>query len=86
MKVLSIDAWREPEGWTWNNWFTVGELKELPKENRDILRLLRVEGYLSNASKGKVAIDDDGYNVVIVLRGTGEPLIAVCYGEETEGE
>jgi len=85
MRVLSIDAWREFDGsWQWNAWYNVGAL---PKEKADILdssrkllRWFRDEGFLTEESKGKIAIIDDQYNVVIVKRGTMEPLFAVEYG------
>ena len=81
-RVLSIDAWRYDDGWTWNNWFHVGDV---PREvceltPRRLLRFLRAEGYLGAKSGGKVAIDDDGHNLVIVNRTTREPLYAVEYG------
>jgi hypothetical protein len=41
---------------------------------------MREQGYLSAKSAGRVAIDDDQYNVVIVAKGTREPLFAIEYG------
>ena len=35
---------------------------------------------LGYASKGRVALEDDGYNVVIVNKSTREPLFAIEYG------
>lgn len=82
-RVLSIDAWRAPEGgWTWNNWFHVNTLETLPDDTRALLKLLRSEGILTDASKGTVAIEDDGYNVVVVDKSTREPIIAIEYGNE----
>jgi len=26
LRVLSIDAWRDGDGWTWNNWHHVGRM------------------------------------------------------------
>ena len=82
MNILSIEAWREPEGgWTWNNWHIVGTAPDdwahLPA--RALLRKLRDEGYTLPA--GSVYIEDDGYNRVVNLRATGEPLLALAYGE-----
>ena len=82
MNILSIEAWREPEGgWTWNNWHIVGTAPSvwahLPA--RALLRKLRGEGYTLPA--GSVYIEDDGYNRVICMRATGEPLLALAYGE-----
>jgi hypothetical protein len=36
----------------------------------------------SEAAKGKVEVFDDGYNMVINWRSTGEPLYAIEYGNE----
>jgi hypothetical protein len=83
MRVLSIDAWADGEGgWTWNNWFKVGTVEAIPDTNRKILRMMRSEGYLSEASKGKVTVDDDGYNVVICEKSTGMPVFAIEYGAD----
>ena len=71
VNILSIDAWREPEGgWTWNQWYKVGKISrsELAKlkTNAQILKYMRDEGYLKDTSKGRVTVDDDQYNYVIV--------------------
>ena len=82
-KVLSIDAWRDPEGgWTWNAWYDTGVVYDLDENesNRSILKNLREYGLLSKESKGKVAIEDDGYNIVVMAKGTREPLYAIEYG------
>jgi hypothetical protein len=85
VSILSIDAWRDGPGWTWNNWsrvgrITVGELNTL-KTSREILSYMRREGYLSDRSAGRVAIDDDQYNLVICERGNMMPVFAIAYGE-----
>jgi len=82
-RILSIDAWRDGPGWTWNNWFHVGDYAgpEGALDNpRALLRYMRESGYLGAHSRGRVAIEDDGYNVVIMARGTREPLFAIEYG------
>jgi hypothetical protein len=80
VRVLSIDAWRDGNGWTWNNWFPVGwfplALIDLPP--RALLRELRARSNLTGY--GLVTVEDDGYNVVVTHRGTGEPLVAIEYG------
>ena len=86
MNVLTIDAWRECEGgWAWNNWHLAGTapdyLAHLPA--RALLRKLRDEGYTIPA--GSVCIEDDGYNIVVNLRATGKPLLALAYGEVLNG-
>lgn len=81
-QVLSIEGWRCPEGWTWNQWYKRGRVELTDSEldsSRKLLRILRERGILSWYSAGKVAIDDDGYNKVVVVRSTREPLYAVEY-------
>jgi len=86
MKILSIDAWKTEGGWTWNNWYAHGVITKADFEkldsNRKVLSWLREEGYLSEYSKGRVAIEDDQYNLVIVDKNTKEPLYAIEYGPE----
>lgn len=81
-RVLSIDAWRAPDGWTWNNWFHVGSVPAAlaDAKPRAILRAMRDAGFLSARSTGRVAVEDDGYNIVILARGTREPVFAIEYG------
>lgn len=82
VNVLSIDAWRYDGCWNWNAWYTVGTvpLATCDLTPRRLLAYLRKEGYLAEGSKGRVRVEDDGYNVVVLARGTGEPLIALEYG------
>jgi hypothetical protein len=81
--LLSIDAWRDGPGWNWNQWFKVAmiPLSICDLSPRKLLTWLRSEGYLGSGTAGKVAIEDDGYNIVILARGTREPLFALAYGE-----
>lgn len=83
--ILSIDAWRYDDGWQWNNWFRVATLSRedfdiLADSPRKMFRWFREAGMLGYASKGRVALEDDGYNVVIVDKSTREPLFAIEYG------
>ena len=86
MRVLSVDAWREAEGsWGWNNWHhvanvTKAEFEACGDSARKLLKLFRDRTGL--AGWGQVAIEDDGYNVVVVERHTREPLYAIEYGPE----
>lgn len=85
LRVLSIDAWRDIDGgWAWNQCFNVGSISKADFEaldgNRAILKWFRDNGYLKPASGGKCSIDDDGHNVIVQDRGTGEPLFAIEYG------
>jgi len=77
-RLLSIDAWRNEDGWTWNNWYTIEEDIYLgyPITNRKLLAFCRRNGWLSEESKGKLIVEDDGYNIVILTKGTKEPLYA----------
>ena len=82
MRVLSIDAWREAEGgWTWNNWFHVGdvepEIVNLPP--RQLFAKLREAGYRM-PNPGYAAVEDDGHNLTIIHRHTGEPVLAIEHG------
>ena len=89
MKILSIDGWHDGWGWTWNQWWHVADIpkekfEEIGCKPRKLLNYLRNEiGILnSEATKGKVEVFDDGYNVVINWRSTGEPLYCIEYGNE----
>lgn len=76
--LLSIDAWRDECGWTWNNWFRIESDIYLSPESttRQILAFARRNGWITDDSKGRVTIDDDGYNLVILDKNTREPLLA----------
>jgi hypothetical protein len=79
-KVLSIDAWGNPDiGYHWNQWFNAGEIKLASIEDDDmILRELQDQGFITDASKGD--IEDDQYNLVVVDKVTREPIFAIEYG------
>ena len=89
-KLLSIDAWRDPEGgWDWNNISTIeegifiAEDSELLTSSRKLLKYFRDNlCVLSDKSKGRVFVDFghdimDGVLVVVHHKGTGEPLFAL---------
>lgn len=81
--VLSIDAWRGIEGgWDWNSWDIVGAapVETMHYTPRRLLAWMRSEGYLAARSKGRVAVQDDGYNLTIIDRRNGCPLYAIEYG------
>lgn len=85
--LLTIDAWNSPDGWTWNNWFPLEEgifIDEKCLTPRRIIKRLRDWSYLSDYSKGRVYIEDDGYNLVVHLKSNHKPLLALCYGEHWE--
>lgn len=84
-KLLSVDSWHDGECWSWNNWQTIEEgiyLHETTLNSpRKLLRYCRNKlKILTNSSKGKLQVEDDGYNVQIQTRN-GECLFAFCYGE-----
>lgn len=83
--ILSIDGWHDGSCWQWNNWFTVGTIEpnllDTLDNNRKLLSYMRDNGYLSEKSKRKVYVSDDGYNFVFCSRANHEPLMAIAYGE-----
>ena len=84
-KLLSVDAWNDGDVWSWNNWQTIEEgiylHKSVLNSPRKLLKFCRDKlEILTNDSKGKIQIEDDGYNVQIQTRN-GECLFAFCYGE-----
>ena len=89
-KLLSIDAWRDPEGgWDWNNisaieeGIFIAEDSELLDSSRKLLKYFRDNlCVLSDKSKGRVFVDFghdlmDGVLIVVHHKGTGEPLFAL---------
>ena len=89
-KLLSIDAWRDPEGgWDWNNisaieeGIFIAEDSELLSSSRKLLKYFRDNlCVLSDKSKGRVFVDFghdlmDGVLIVVHHKGTGEPLFAL---------
>ena len=86
MKVLSIDAWADGDSWTWNNWFTVGEISKEDFENlktdQDYASWFYDNRYTTTDSLIIVSIDDDQYNVVVCDAKNSRPLFAIEYGPE----
>lgn len=84
LKVLSIDGWNGPEGWHWNSWrYLSAECPaDLLGSPRRLLSWFRKVGLLSASSAGKVMLDYDQYNVVVLDRSSREPLFAVEHGSE----
>lgn len=84
MKILSIDAWAEPEGgWTWNDWSQIGTItKEEFEAIESYLKWFKDNGYTTTTDKRKVAIDDDQYNIVLCDAKDMRPLYAIEYGPE----
>lgn len=87
IRVLSIDAIRdEMGGWQWNCAYTTG--LEFPEElleasNRKILAWMRDHGPLSNASKGKIKVEEYGdHGLEFQVKSTSEPIFAIEVMEE----
>ena len=83
-QLLSIEAWRYDDSWTWNQWYSLENgiyWNESELTTRKILKALRKWGYLTEQSKGRLCVDDDGYNYIIQNKDTFEPILALCYGE-----
>lgn len=84
LTLLTIDAWRDPDGgWTWNAWYKLeaGIFLTDPTP-RKVLAFLRRAGYLTEASKGRVRVDMgreymDATLIEIQNKNTGEPLLAL---------
>jgi hypothetical protein len=85
--IVSIDAIKDDyRNWTWDWW---GKLEEvfISKDKltpRAIFKYLRDIGYLNDYSKGRLELDDDGYNLVVCRKSNHQPVIALCYGEHWE--
>lgn len=79
LPVLSIDAWRYDEGWTWNDMHKIGTLDASAADlsTRRLLRLLRNKGILGLQSTGKVYVDRDEDYITVCARSNGEPLYAI---------
>ena len=86
MKVLSIDAWADGESWTWNNWFTVGEISkedfEKLKTDQDYSTWFHENGFTTSDDLTLCSIDDDQYNVTVCDASNGCPVFAIEYGPE----
>ncbi|PJF33447.1 MAG: hypothetical protein CUN57_02150 [Phototrophicales bacterium] len=83
-RILSIDAWRDIEGgWYWNAWYDTGLEydSDYGFSPRKVFKALREQyDLLTEASKGRVAMEDDGYNIVIMEKGTRRPIFAIEHG------
>lgn len=86
LSVLSIDAWRDDDGWTWNSWRPISNQWIWAQDEltaRKILRRLRDAGVLRPTSAGRLRVEvcandgPDGTVIEIQDRATGEPLLAL---------
>lgn len=82
-RLLFVDAWRDGSGgWTWNNWHARGfvPLAWCDLTPRALFARLRGSQVCADIPPGACAVEDDGYNIVILKRGTREPVYAIAYG------
>tara|TARA_S200002703_G_scaffold4693_2_gene5831 strand:- start:25295 stop:25594 length:300 start_codon:yes stop_codon:yes gene_type:complete len=83
--LYQVESLNDGLGWQWNKWFQLEEAiwfdPSVLSSARQLLRYCRDKlQILSEESKGKLTIEDDGYNVCVNLRN-GETIFAFCYGE-----
>jgi phage antirepressor YoqD-like protein len=84
LRILSIDAWANENGWDWNSCFKVGEFpaEKIDMTNRQLIKWFRDNEFISRDSQGLVAIEDDQYNIILTERRNGRPFYAIEYGSE----
>lgn len=83
LSILSIDAWYDGDGWTFNQWWKLPV--SIPADcihwsNRKLLKWLRDNGVTGHASAGSLAVDNDQFNLTIQDRSNFQPLYAIEYG------
>ena len=83
--LLSIDAWKEDGGWTWNASYTVERdiiMADSAITARQVTKMLRKMDFLSDASKGKVRVEMGLWPLVEVqLKSDGMPICALLFNE-----
>ena len=83
-RLLSIDAIKDIEcGWEFNSWHELEEgiyLDNSIQTPRYIFKMLRRMGYLNEYSKGRLCLEDDQYNLLILEKNTRRPILALEYG------
>ena len=83
-ELRSIDAVRHDGVWVWNESFLLESdiyWHEEVLTPRRILRQLRKWGYLTESSKGKLRVVDEGDLIEIQEKNTGRPLLALFLQE-----
>lgn len=82
--LVSIDAWREEGGWTWNASYMLERdivFGEDAITSRRVLSLLRKMGQLSEWSKGRVKVADEWPIIEVQIKSTGQPIVAFLFNE-----
>jgi len=86
MKILSIDAWRNEEGWEWDQWHYFGDISKEEFETLDtdqkILTWFFESGYTTTDDMELAYVEDDQYNKTVCDKSTGQPVFAIEYGPE----
>jgi len=83
MRILSIDAWADGDGWSWNQWWIVGEItKEEFEAITDYAQWFVDNGYIEPHAESLVDTEDDQYNIVLFEKENGMPIYAIEYGPE----
>ena len=87
--LVSIDAWKEDGGWTWNASYTVERdivMADSAITARKVTKMLRKMGFLIQASKGNVRVEMGLWPLVEVqLKSNGRPLFALMFDERPCG-
>lgn len=84
VEIRGIDAVKRDGVWTWNESFLIEDDILWHAEGltpRLILRQLRTWNYLSEASKGRVRVVDEGDLIEIQEKNTGRPILALLLME-----
>lgn len=82
MRTLAIDAWgNQDEGYDWNAWYDMkenytGDIEDDKAMQEHLLQFIRIE------FQDSVYFEDDGYNYILCVSDTGEPIYAIEYGAE----
>ena len=78
-KLVSIDAWRDDFGWSWNDVWKVEDKIYIEDDTttRQLLKFMRRNNWLTDYSKGRVRVDWDNFELIEIQdRNTGRPLLA----------
>lgn len=80
VEIRGIDAVKHDGNWSWNESYVLEQDIYWHEEGltpRRILRQLRIWNYLSEASKGKLRVVDEGDIIEIQDKNTGRPILAL---------
>ena len=82
--LVSIDAWKEDGGWTWNASYYVERdivMADSAITARRVTKMLRKMEQLSQWSKGRVKVSDEWPIIEVQLKSNGRPLFALIFNE-----